>query len=141
MQVMLADRQKVAGLYDLVGVNGARLPARVRDGMDGDGEQIECCIVAGIIRLESDGTYRRELTARFEAYSQVSCTRVLASGGRWRFLPSALDQSSGEVLLVSDGGQTTSAAVTGLSLVYRTLAPGAVAQVHRLECNWVYVRR
>ena len=95
--------------------------------------------VAGAIRLDPDGTYDREITARFEAGTQASCTRVLASGGSWRFLPSALDDSSGEVLLVPANGPTTSAAVTGLSLVYRTRVSGALVQ--GIECNWVYVRR
>lgn len=139
MRAILADRHKVAGLYDLVGVNGSLLPARVEDGSDENGGEIECCIVAGAIRLDPDGTYRREITARFDAPSQASCTRVLASNGGWRFLPSALDDSSGEVLLTPASGPPTSAAVTGLSLVYRTRIPGALVQ--GIECNWVYVRR
>jgi hypothetical protein len=140
MQAIVADRQKVAGLYDLVGVNGGRLPARLEDGSDELGGQIECQVVAGRIRLQPDGTYEREITARFDAPSQASWTRVLASSGSWRFLPSALDDSSGEVLLVSAHGQTTSAAVTGLSLVYRTRFPRG-AEVQRIECNWIFVRR
>jgi hypothetical protein len=139
IRTILADRLKVAGLYDLVGVNGSLLPARVEDGSDEKGEQIECCIVAGAIRLDPDGTYGREITARFDAPSQASWTRVLASQGSWRFLPSALDDSSGEVLLTPANGPPTSAAVTDLSLVYRTRVPGALVQA--MECNWVYVRR
>jgi hypothetical protein len=139
MRAILADRQKVAGLYDLVSVNGSRLPARMEDDSDEHGGQIECYIVAGTIRLGADGTYAREIIARFDASSQASCTRMLASDGSWRFLPSALDDSSGEVLMVSASGPTTGAAVTDVSLVYRTRASGA--QVHRIEYNWVYVRR
>jgi len=139
IRAILADRRKVAGLYDLVGVNGSRLPAAIEDAGEEYGEQIECRIVAGAIRLDLDGTFDREITARFEAGTEASCTRVLSSSGRWRFLPSALDDSSGEVILMAATGPATSAAVTGLSLIYRTRVPGG--QLHRIEYSWVFVRR
>ena len=52
---------------------------------------------------------------------------------------SALDESSGEITLVSAGGGTSSAAVTRLSLIHRTRAPWAAKD--GTTCTWVYIRR
>ena len=94
-------------------------------------------MVAGELRLEADGTYVLELTARYETAAGTCGSRTMASGGPWRFLPSALDPTSGELRL-GTGEEQTSAAVTGVSLVHRTRAPhrGPGSQGH-----WVYIRR
>ena len=72
-----------------------------------------------------------------EAEAGAGGLRTISSGGTWRFLPSALDRTSGEIRLSSGLGQT-SAAVTGVSLVHRMrgpeLPPGA-------QAHWVYIRR
>jgi hypothetical protein len=93
--------------------------------------------VAGELRLGRDGTYVLELTVRLDTIAGAGGLRTISSGGTWRFLPSALDRTSGEIRLTSGLG-LTSAAVTGVSLVHRTRGPELppAAQTH-----WVYVRR
>jgi hypothetical protein len=95
-----------------------------------------CSVLGGELRLEIDGTYVLELTARYELPAGASGVRTIASGGTWRFLPSALDRTSGEVRLTSGEGQT-SAAVAGVSLVHRT-RPERQAEA---QAHWVYIRR
>lgn len=106
------ERTTVVGRYELVGVNGSLLPASMDHGEAGAGDRHHCSVVAGELR-------------------------TISSGGTWRFLPSALDRTSGEIRLSSGLGQT-SAAVTGVSLVHRMrgpeLPPGA-------QAHWVYIRR
>jgi len=131
------QRTTVVGRYELVGVNGSLLPAPMDQNEAGAGDPHHCSIMAGELRLESDGSYVLELTARYHTSAGTGGLRTIASGGRWRFLPSALDPTSGEIRLTSKLGQT-SAAVTGVSLVHRTRAPEMRpgAQAH-----WVYIRR
>ena len=111
--------------------------SRWSDGEAGAGDQHHCSIEAGELRLEGDGTYVLELTARYDTAAGAGGTRTIASGGTWRFLPSALDPTSGEIRLCTGPAQT-SAAVTGVSLVHRTRGPAGQlgAQAH-----WVYIRR
>ncbi|HYC31693.1 MAG TPA: hypothetical protein VEB59_05350 [Gemmatimonadales bacterium] len=135
------DRSAVTGSYDLMGVNGSVLPAPVDEGSTDADEGVHCRILAGELRLEGDGTYRLALTARYEAGSRTAYTRVLESGGTWRFLASALDERSGEVTLLSANGPVTSAAVTRLSLVHRTRVPSGGAEATGAELTWVYLRR
>ena len=137
MQATGTDRSTVTGSYDLMGVNGSVLPAPVDEGSMEDGEDVRCRILAGELRLDEDGIYRLALTARYQAGTRTAYTRVIESGGTWRFLASALDERSGEVTLVSANGRVTSAAVTRLSLVHRTRVPGAEG----LEFTWIYIRR
>jgi hypothetical protein len=127
----------VVGRYELVGVNGSLLPASMDEVEAGAGDLHHCSIVAGELRLESDGTYILELTARYDTPAGVAGLRTISSGGPWRFLPSALDPTSGEIRLGAGPGQT-SAAVTGVSLVHRTRGaePPRDARAH-----WVYIRR
>ena len=99
---------------------------------------IRASIVAGELRLTADGGYRLTLTVRFDTASMGYYTRVLASTGTWRYLMSALDPTSGEVLLSPADGPSTSAAVTGVSLVHRTRGPSDLRG--RAESNWIYVR-
>jgi hypothetical protein len=135
IHAMQLEGTTVVGRYELVGVNGSLLPASMKQDEAGAGDY--CSVVAGELRLQADGTYVLELTARFETPAGAAGLRTISSGGSWRFLPSALDPTSGEIRLGSGAGQT-SAAVTGVSLVHRTrgpeLPPGT--QVH-----WVYIRR
>jgi len=129
----------VAGRYELMGVNGSLLPAPLdAESGVGDAGRIRVTIVAGELRLSPDGSYRLTLTARFDTASMGYYTRVLRSTGTWRFLMSALDPTSGEVLLATPEGPSTSAAVTGVSLVHRTREPWD--QRGRAESNWIYVR-
>jgi hypothetical protein len=129
----------VAGRYELMGVNGSLLPAPLDAEPDSaEGSRIRASIVAGELRLSADGSYRLTLTARFDTPSLGYYTRALGGTGTWRFLASALDPTSGEVLLTPPEGSTTSAAVTGVSLVHRT--PGPCGQRGRPESNWIYVR-
>jgi hypothetical protein len=134
---MQVESTTVVGRYELVGVNGSLLPASMEEVEVGAGDLHHCSVVAGELRLESDGTYVLELTARLETTAGAGGLRTISSGGTWRFLPSVLDRTSGEIRLSSGLGQT-SAAVTGVSLVHRTrgpaLPPGARA-------HWVYIRR
>jgi hypothetical protein len=127
----------VVGRYELVGVNGSLLPASMDEVETGAGDLHHSRIVAGELRLESDGTYILELTARYETPSGAAGLRTISSGGPWRFLPSALDPTSGEIRLGAGPAQT-SAAVTGVSLVHRTRGaePPRDARAH-----WVYIRR
>jgi hypothetical protein len=130
-------RATVVGRYELVGVNGSLLPASIDQVEAGAGTLHHCSIVAGELRLESDGTYVLELTARYHTPAGAAGLRTISSGGPWRFLPSALDPTSGEIRL-GTGPAQTSAAVTGVSLVHRTrdAEPPGDARAH-----WVYIRR
>jgi hypothetical protein len=130
MEAMQDSRSLVTGAYDLMKVNGRTLPAPVEETGTRDSDAIRCRIMAGELRLESDGTYHHALTARYDA-AGASYTRVLEYAGIWRIVPSPLDGSSGEVTLLSDHGRTTTAAVTRISLVQRD--PGGF--------TWVYLRR
>lgn len=132
---MQVERTTVAGRYELVGVNGSLLPASMEEA--GAGDPHHCSVVAGELRLESDGTYVLELTAWLETTAGAGGLRTISSGGTWRFLPSALDPTSGEIRLSSGLGQT-SAAVTGVSLVHRTRRPEPTTGA---QAHWVYIRR
>lgn len=129
----------VAGRYELMGVNGSLLPAPM-DAEPGRhaGDAIHTSVIAGELRLGPDGDYRLSLTACFDTATGGRFTRVLDSRGGWRFLASALDSTSGEVLLTSSDGRITSAAVTGVSLVHRTRGPEGNGD--QREANWIYVR-
>jgi hypothetical protein len=131
------QRTTVVGRYELVGVNGSLLPASMDQDEAGAGDLHRCNVVAGELRLESDGTFVLELTARYDTPAGAAGLRTIASGGTWRFLPSALDPTSGEVRLSSGVGQTI-AAVTGVSLVHRTQGPRLPP---RTQAHWVYIRR
>jgi hypothetical protein len=135
--VIQAERTTVVGRYELVGVNGSLLPASLKEGEAGAGDLPQCSIVAGELRLEEGGTYVLELTARYDTPAGAGGVRSIASGGTWRFLPSALDRTSGEIRL-SSGLEQTSAAVTGVSLVHRTRG---LAQRQGAQAHWVYIRR
>jgi hypothetical protein len=132
---MQVEGTTVVGRYELFGVNGSLLPASM--GEAGAGDLHHCSVVAGELRLERDGTYVLELTARLETPAGAGGLRTISSGGTWRFLPSALDRTSGEIRLGAGPGQT-SAAVTGVSLVHRTRGP---EQVPGARAHWVYIRR
>lgn len=136
MEAVMAQRVTVAGRYELIGVNGGLLPVALDPDETGS-EVAGCNVLAGELRLESDGTYLLELTARFDLPPGAGGIRSICSGGTWRFFPSALDRTSGEVRLISAHDQTN-AAVAGVSLVHRTRRPkrhpGALA-------HWVYIRR
>jgi hypothetical protein len=134
---MQVEGMTVVGRYQLVGVNGSLLPAAMGDEAAGAGDLHHCSIVAGELRLERDGTYVLELTARLDTPAGAGGLRTISSGGTWRFLPSALDRTSGEIRLVAGRGQT-SAAVTGVSLVHRTRGP---EQTPGAQAHWVYIRR
>ena len=88
------------------------------------------------LRLETDGTYVLELIARYDLSAGAGGVRTIASGGTWRFLPSALDRTSGEIRLSSGEGQT-SAAVAGVSLVHRMRPERRSGN----QAHWVYIRR
>jgi hypothetical protein len=129
------EHATVVGRYELVGVNGGLLPVSLDPEASGS-EMAGCSVLGGELRLETDGTYVLELTARYELPAGASGIRTIASGGTWRFLPSALDQTSGEVRLTSGEGQT-SAAVAGVSLVHR-MRPERQSEG---QAHWVYIRR
>lgn len=129
------EHTTVVGRYELVGVNGSLLPASIDEA--GAGDLHQCSVVAGELRLESDGTYVLELTARYRTPAGAAALHTIASGGSWRFLPSALDPSSGEVRL-GTGAEQTSAAVTGVSLVHRIREP---RRLPGTPAHWVYIRR
>ena len=132
----VVEHATVVGRYELVGVNGGLLPVSL-DPEEGGSEVAGCSVLAGELRLEGDGTYVLEITARYDLPAGAGGVRTISSGGTWRFLPSALDRTSGEVRLTSGRGQT-SAAVAGVSLVHRMRRPEGHpgAQAH-----WVYIRR
>jgi hypothetical protein len=137
---VVAARWTVAGRYELMGVNGSLLPAAMAVAESGlePGQAIGASIIAGELRLAPEGDYRLNVTARFDTAGGERFTRVLTSRGGWRYLASALDPVSGEVLLTGTDGQVTSAAVTGISLVHRTRGPEGGG--HQREANWIYVR-
>jgi hypothetical protein len=132
------EQWTVAGRYELMGVNGSLLPAPMEAESAGKPVgAVQASILAGELRLTADGEYRLSLTARFDSAAGDRYTRVLTSRGGWRFLTSALDPTSGEVLLTALDGQVSSAAVTGVSLVHRTRGPrGGDLR----DANWIYVR-
>jgi hypothetical protein len=132
---MQVEGTTVVGRYELVGVNGSLLPASIEQDEAAAGDL--CSVVAGELRLESDGTYTLELTARLETPAGAAGHRTISSGGVWRFLPSVLDPTSGEIRL-SSGQRQTSAAVTGVSLVHRTRGPELPTGA---QAHWVYIRR
>jgi len=137
-EAVRAERWTVAGRYELMGVNGCLLPAAMDAERGGDpGSACGADVIAGELRLDSAGDYRLSLTARFETGGE-RFTRVFTTRGGWRFLASALDPTSGEVLLTGSDGEVTSAAVTGVSLVHRTRGPRDRGSVR--EANWIYVR-
>jgi hypothetical protein len=133
---MPVERATVVGRYELVGVNGGLLPV-VLDPDDAGSGMAGCSILAGELRLEGDGTYVLELTARYDFPAGAAGIRTIASGGTWKFLPSALDRTSGEVRLTSGHGQS-SAAVAGVSLVHRLWHP---ERHPGAQAHWVYIRR
>jgi hypothetical protein len=135
MKTGTVQHATVVGRYELVGVNGGLLPVSLDPEANGS-DMAGCSVLGGELRLETDGTYVLELTARYELPAGAGGVRTIASGGTWRFLPSALDQTSGEVRLTSGNGQT-SAAVAGVSLVHR-MWPGRQPDV---KAHWVYIRR
>ena len=126
----------MVGRYELVGVNGGLLPVTLEPD-EGSSEGAGCSVLGGELRLESDGTYVLELTAQFDLAAGAGGVRTICSGGTWRFLPSALDRTSGEVHLASGQGQT-SAAVAGVSLVHRMRRP---ERHPGAQAHWVYIRR
>ena len=130
MEAMQAGRSPLTGAYDLMKVNGRVLPAPVYETGVRGAEPVRCRIMSGELRLDSDGSYHHALTARYDA-SGASYTRVLESGGTWRFVGSALDETSGDVTLMSTNGCTRTAAVTRISLVQRDPSGS----------TWVYLRR
>jgi hypothetical protein len=134
---MQVESTTVVGRYELVGMNGSLLPASIEQDEAGAGDLHNCSVVGGELRLEGDGTYVLELTARIETSAGAAGLRTISSGGTWRFIPSALDPTSGEIRLTSGLGQT-SAAVTGVSLVHRTRRPELPTGA---QAHWVYIRR
>ena len=134
---MQVESTTVVGRYELVGVNGSLLPVSIEQDEAGAGDLQSCSVVSGELRLECDGTYVLELTARLETPAGAAGLRNISSGGTWRFLPSALDRTSGEIRL-SSGLRQTSAAVTGVSLVHRTRGPELPTGA---QAHWVYIRR
>ena len=135
MRAGTAEGATVVGRYELVGVNGGLLPVSFDPGVD-EAEAAGCSVLGGELRLQNDGTYLLELTARYDLPAGAGGVRTIASGGTWRFLPSALDRTSGEVRLSSGEGQT-SAAVAGVSLVHR-MHPDRQPDA---QAHWVYIRR
>lgn len=136
MQSPAAERATAVGRYELVGVNGGLLPVSL-DPDEGGPEAAPCRVLAGELRLDRDGTYVLELTARCDPPAAAGGVRTIASGGTWRFLPSALDRTSGEVRLTSGEGQT-SAALAGVALVHRMHRP---ERPPGSQAHWVYIRR
>jgi hypothetical protein len=135
MKTETVEHATVVGRYELVGVHGSLLPVSLAPETSGS-DMAGCSVLGGELRLESDGTYLLELTARYELSAGASGVRTITSGGTWRFLPSALDRTSGEVRLTSGEGQT-SAAVAGVSLVHR-MRPERQSEA---QTHWVYIRR
>lgn len=121
----------MAGAYELMGVNGSLLPAPVDEAGAREGETIRCRVMSGELRLEADGSFHQALTARYETVAGASYTRVVDRSGTWRFVRSALDDTAGDVTLISENGRTTTAAVTRLSLVQRDA----------VGLTWIYLRR
>src|SRR4026209_371944 len=116
-----------------MGVNGSLLPAPIDPEQAQDGDQdLRASVVAGELRLGAEGEYRLSLTARIDTAAGEGYTRSLTSRGVWRFLASALDPTSGEVLLIPSEGPTTRAED------HRTGSPEAGGD--RREANWIYVR-
>jgi len=136
MRSTIVDDATVVGRYELVGVNGGLLPVAL-DPEEAGSEAAGCRVLGGELRLEGDGTYVLELTARCDLPAGAVEIRTIASGGTWRFLPSAPDRTSGEIRLASGEGQT-SAAVAGGSLVHRLRRP---ARHPGAQAHWVYIRR
>jgi hypothetical protein len=136
MKFATVEHATVVGRYELVGVNGGLLPVAL-DPQESGPEVAGCSVLGGELRLEHNGTYVLELTARYDLPAGAEGVRTIVSGGTWRFLPSALDRTSGEIRLTS-GESQTSAAVAGVSLVHRLdrpeRHPGA-------QAHWVYIRR
>ena len=130
--------ERMVGRYELVGVNGSLLPAEVGDDSEPDAG-LRAFLLEGALCLSADCTYDLSLTARYDTPAGTSYRRELDSGGTWRFLASALDESSGEITQVSTNGRTSSAAVTRLALIPRTRGPWA--SKGRGTCTWVYLRR
>jgi hypothetical protein len=135
MKAGTVEHATVVGRYELVGVNGGLLPVSLDPEASGS-DMAGCSVLGGELRLETDGTYVLELTARYELPAGASGVRTIASGGTWRFLPSALDRTSGEVRLTSGEGQS-SAAVAGVSLVHRMRSE----RESEARAHWVYIRR
>jgi len=135
MKAGTVEQATVVGRYELVGVNGELLPVSLDQEAKGSG-MAGCSVLSGELRLETDGTYVLELIARYDPSAGAGGVRTIASGGTWRFLPSALDRTSGEIRLSSGEGQT-SAAVAGVSLVHR-MRPERQSGG---QAHWVYIRR
>ena len=134
-----SDHRRVAGRYQLVGLNGSLLPVEVEDDGSEEGPELRAFLVEGELHLALDQSYDLSLTARYDTAGGASYTKELDGAGTWRFVASALDETSGEIALRSTNGGTSSAAVTRLSLVHRTRAPWS--RRRGLEDTWVYIRR
>jgi hypothetical protein len=133
-----SDHRRVAGRYDLVGLNGSLLPAEVEDELE-EGPALRAFLVEGELLLGLDQSYDVSLTARYDTPAGASYTKELDSAGTWRFVASALDGTSGEITMVSTNGGMSSAAVTRLSLVHRTRVPWG--RRRGPDFTWVYIRR
>jgi len=133
-----SDHRRVAGRYELVGLNGSLLPAEVEDEVE-EGPALRAFLVEGELLLGLDQSYDLSLTARYDTPAGASYTKELDSAGTWRFVASPLDGTSGEITMVSANGGTSSAAVTRLSLVHRTPAPWG--RRRGPDFTWVYIRR
>ena len=133
-----SDHRRVAGRYELVGVNGSLLPAEVEDEVE-EGPALRAFLVEGELLLGLDQSYGLSLTARYDTPAGASYTKELDSAGTWRFVASALDGTSGEITMVSTNGGMSSAAVTRLSLVHRTRVPWG--RRRGPDFTWVYIRR
>jgi hypothetical protein len=134
-----SDFRRVTGRYELVGLNGSLLPAEMEDEAPEGGPEVRAFLVEGELHLALDQSYALTLTARYATPGGASYSKEVDSAGTWRFLASALDETSGEIALVSTNGGTSSAAVTRLSLVHRTRAPWG--RRRGPDCTWVYIRR
>ena len=93
MKTGTIEHATVVGRYELVGVNGGLLPVSLDPEASGS-DMAGCSVLSGELRLETDGTYVLELSARYELPAGAGGVRTIASGGTWRFLPSVSTISS-----------------------------------------------
>jgi hypothetical protein len=131
------DYRCVAGRYELVALNGSLLPTEMRENALEQGLELQTFLIEGELELAPDGTYALRFTARYDITAGASYTKEHDSTGTWRFVASALDETSGEIAIVSANGRTTYAAVTRLSLVHRTPSEWGRREA---ETTWVYIR-
>jgi len=124
--------------FDLASLNGSLLPVSIEEDGGSEGTWLRSSILAGRLTFSPEGTFALVITSEHADRFGIAHIRSVRSVGSYRFIPSGLDPTSGEVTLISSHGRTTHAAITPISLVHLTQVCSSLGA--RATCTWVYLR-